>query len=54
MTSGGLGTKKRTISPMETEMIKGMIFAPCKVTFFSSVVEGALSLVEAWGEESFL
>lgn len=47
MTSGGLGTKKRTISPMETEMIKGMIFAPCGVVVFSSGVEGALWLMEA-------
>ena len=54
MTSGGLGTRKRTISPMETEMIKGMIFAPCRATVFSSVVEGALSLVEELGGESFL
>lgn len=46
MTSGGLGTKKRTIKPMDTETIKGMILAPCGVVVvgFDSAGEGACVL----------
>lgn len=46
MTSGGLGTKKRTIKPMDTETIKGMILAPCGVVAvgFDSAGEGACVL----------
>lgn len=49
VTSGGFGTKNRTINPIDTEIIKGTIFAPCGGGGFDSAGEEEARMVNVGG-----